>query len=458
MIRRRVPPRSTRLRPTRAAAAIRASMPRRRAPRGGRRKDAAKLRSPNDRSSPLRHSKRGGDYSFARASAWIAFVAVAASSSLAKPIAAENFLPTTWAIRKAMLTFASEMAREMRAPRPRRSSPSTSRQGVSDCTNPNRRASASAVGPSIGNTSIAARSSSVGKRYAITIWRCTPAAASGSRASASNPLRSPPWNTHSFTCFTVSLIAMRHPCPECRSSETHASYRCSESMHNRRPDRTFSVTMRSISVTRARSVGWFFSSPRRALAILMMTEVSSQRALRAARWTRTVMSRGAETDSIGFAGSSTSPMGGTTLVREDGRPGWSAGADLALGLLPQPFRPQGGLELRLQLLALVLHLVHLVEQQRERGLDLPKQLGVLLAPRLEVQVLLILIRVDHAVAEALEDVEQIGVHAIRPVRRRIALLRLLQRLELLAARALLEPGDVQHSVQGRAVHRQRRRR
>ena len=79
-------------------------------------------------------------------------------------MAAENFFPTTWAIMKAMLTLASEMARASRAARPRRSSPSTSKQGVSDTTNPILRASASAVGPSIGNTSIAARSSSVGKR------------------------------------------------------------------------------------------------------------------------------------------------------------------------------------------------------------------------------------------------------------------------------------------------------
>src|SRR5712671_6876155 len=113
-------------------------------PRAGDCTSGAHARPQTDRAPEY-----GGRYVFARAMAWIAFVAVAASSSLAKPIAAENFLPTTWAIRNAMLTVASEMAREMRAPSPRRASPSTSRQGVSDCTNPIRRASASAVGPSI---------------------------------------------------------------------------------------------------------------------------------------------------------------------------------------------------------------------------------------------------------------------------------------------------------------------
>src|SRR3979490_1592980 len=57
-------------------------------------------------------------YSLVRATAPIALVAVAAPSSLANPMAAENFLPTTWAIMNAMLTLASEMARERRAPRP----------------------------------------------------------------------------------------------------------------------------------------------------------------------------------------------------------------------------------------------------------------------------------------------------------------------------------------------------
>jgi len=85
------------------------------------------------------------------------FVAFAASSSVKNPITAVNFRPTVWATQKAMLMPASESARAICAPRPLRSSPSTRRQGVSDCSNPAFRAAASWVGPSTGKTSTAAR-------------------------------------------------------------------------------------------------------------------------------------------------------------------------------------------------------------------------------------------------------------------------------------------------------------
>ncbi len=138
--------------------------------------------------------------------------AVAASSRLANPITAENFRPTVSSMRKAMLIPASDSEREICAPSPLRSVPSTRMHAVSEGANPALRATASTAAPSTGNTSTVARSSSPVWRYPITTRRFAPAAASGSSTSASIPLRFARCRLQSCTFLTVMSSAMVHPC------------------------------------------------------------------------------------------------------------------------------------------------------------------------------------------------------------------------------------------------------
>src|SRR5256712_4258447 len=140
------------------------------------------------------------------------FPAVAASSRPANPITAENLRPTVSSMRKAMLIPASDSEREICAPSPLRSVPSTRMHAVSEGANPALRATASTAAPSTGNTSTVARSSSPVWRYPITTRRFAPAAASGSSTSASIPLRFAPCRLQSCTFLTVMSSAMVHPC------------------------------------------------------------------------------------------------------------------------------------------------------------------------------------------------------------------------------------------------------
>ena len=96
--------------------------------------------------------------------------------------------------------------REIAAPVPGRSSPSTSSVGIPDSESPARRAAACARFPVTGYSSIAARLSSPGKRNDITTRRSAPASASGASAPARVPGRLATSLRHNVIFLTLTAI------------------------------------------------------------------------------------------------------------------------------------------------------------------------------------------------------------------------------------------------------------